>query len=270
MGELDGQVAIVTGAGRMRGTGHSIATVLAAHGADIVVHGSGSGPESWPQSERDAGWNGLESVAEEVRALGRRALVTPADLRNSAEVDAMVASAVAEFGRVDILVNNAAAPKGADRVPVVEMTDDTWSQVLGVKLDGSFYCARAVARQLIKQNTGGRIINISSVAAKIAKLNISAYSVANAGLQMLGANLSKELGPYGVTVNSLALGPIVSSRIDDLGDGEEFAAYIASIIPLNRAGTPDEVGEIIAFLCSRNASYISGQTFNIDGAWDAH
>src|SRR5438105_2143974 len=115
MGVLDGKVAIVTGAGRMRGTGHSIAIALAEAGCDVVLNGTGSPPERWPESERAAGWRGLESVAGEIRALGRRALPIVADLRDAAQVEAMVARTVTELGRVDILVNNAAAPRGADR-----------------------------------------------------------------------------------------------------------------------------------------------------------
>jgi len=267
---LLGKVALVTGAGRMRGTGHSIAVALAEHGADVVLHGSGSDPSTWPSSETSAGWRGLESVAETIRELGREALIVTSDLRRSSEVDAMVAHSVGHFGRLDILVNNAAAPKGADRVPVVDMPDDVWENVLDVKLSGGFYASRAVARHLVAQKDGGRIVNISSAAGKIAMADISAYSVANAALQMLGACLAQELGADGITVNTLCLGPVVSSRIDDLGDGEEFQKWVRERVPAHRAATPQEVGNVVAFLCSPAASYISGQSINVDGGWVTH
>jgi 3-oxoacyl-[acyl-carrier protein] reductase len=262
---LAGKVALVTGAGRMRGTGHSIALSLAAHGADVALHGSGSKPEDWPQSEKDAGWRGLESVAEEIAALGRRSIIVTGDLRDSAQVDAMVDETVKGLGRLDILVNNAAAPRGDDRGPLVDVPDDAWQAVLDVKLNGSFYASRAAARQMLKRDEGGRIINISSMAGKVASPGMAAYNVANAGVQMLGASLARELGPKGITVNSICIGIADTSRIDDMGRDDAFNAYITRTVPLNRMGTPEEIAEVIAFLCSESASYITGQSINVDG-----
>jgi len=271
MGEsLTGKIAVVTGAGRMRGTGHSIALALAREGCDLVLHGSGSSSGSWPQSERDAGWRGLDSVADEVRALGRRALVLTADLRDSAQVDAMVAAAVGEYGRVDILINNAAAPKGADRTEVVSLPDEVWRNVLSVKLDGAFHASRAVARHMIERGGGGRIVNISSGAGKEPQAKGAAYSVANAGLQMLGASLALELAPHGVTVNTLCPGVIETSRIDDLVSSEGYAGYLAASVPMNRAGTPEEVADAVVFLCGDGAAYITAQSINIDGGMISH
>jgi NAD(P)-dependent dehydrogenase (short-subunit alcohol dehydrogenase family) len=270
MGALDGKVAIVTGAGRMRGTGHSSAVALAEAGCDVVLNGSGSPPERWPASERAAGWRGLESVADEIRALGRRALPIVADLRDAAQVDAMVARTVAEFGRVDILVNNAAAPRGADRVPVVDLPDEQWHGVLDVKLDGAFFCSRAVARRLIRQREGGSIVNISSTAGKMGGAATAAYSVANAGLQMLGASLAHELGHHNIRVNSLCIGVIDTSRVDDMGRGEVWQRMINDNIPLKRAAGPEEVGAVVVFLCSPAGAYITAQSINVDGGWVIH
>ena len=267
---LAGTVAIVTGAGRMRGTGHSIALALAREGCDLVLHGSGSSPDSWPQSERDAGWRGLDTVAEEVAALGRRSLIVTADLRDSAEVDAMVATAVAEFGRVDILINNAAAAKGADRTEIVNLADDVWQNVLAVKLDGAFHASRAVARHMIERGGGGRIVNISSGAGKNPQAKGAAYSVANAGLQMLGASLALELAPHGITVNTLCPGVIATSRIDDLVSSDAYADYLAASVPMNRAGTAEEVADAVVFLCGPGAAYITAQSINIDGGMISH
>ncbi|MFU8945488.1 SDR family NAD(P)-dependent oxidoreductase [Mycetocola zhadangensis] len=262
---LTGTVALVTGAGRERGTGHTIAVALAEAGCDLALHGSGSDPGTWPESEKTSGWRGLDSVADEVLALGRRAFVVHADLRDSAQVDDMVDGVVDSLGRLDTLVNNAAAPRGADRRPVVELSDSQWSNVLDVKLDGAFYCSRAAARRMISQKSGGRIVNISSTAGKRAHRDVAAYAVANAGLQMLGASLSQELGRHRITVNSLSVGAVDSSRIDDLGRGREFDEFIARNNPLQRVGSLKEVADVVVFLCGDGGAFITGQSINVDG-----
>jgi 3-oxoacyl-[acyl-carrier protein] reductase len=265
MKTLEGKVALVTGAGRMRGTGHSIALALAEAGCDLVLNGSGSPPEVWPQGEQEAGWRGLDSVADQVRARGRRALIAVADLARPDRVEEMFEGVKAEFGRLDILVNNAAAPKGPDRRPVVELPDEVWRKVLSVKLDGGFYCARAAARMMIAQGEGGSIVNISSTGGKQGAANTSAYAVANAGLQMLGAVLARELGPHGITANTLCLGYIDTSRIDDFGRGEAWTRHLKERIPLGRAADPAEVGDVVVFLCSPGGKYITGQSINVCG-----
>ena len=269
-GMLDGRTALVTGAGRMRGTGHSIALALARHGCDVALGGRGSSPGTFPDSELAAGWRGLDSVAEEIAALGRRAVPVIADLTRPAEVDRMVDEAAGYFGRLDILVNNAAAPRGADRTDVVTLSDELWLNVLDVKLNGAFYASRAGARRMIAQGQGGRIVNISSIGGKLGSARGAAYSVANAGLQMLGACLSRELGAHRITVNSLCAGVVDTSRIDDMGRGEAFDAFIAAHVPLNRVGSPEEIGEVTAFLCSEAGSYITGQSINVDGGYVIH
>ena len=267
---LAGKVALVTGSGRMRGTGHSIAVALAQHGCDVAVHGSGSSPDSWPRSERDAGWRGVASVVDEIRALGRQAEPFCAELTRSAEIDSLFDQVVNAFGRVDILVNNAAAPHGADRNPVVAVSDVEWRRVLDVKLTGGFYASRAAARRFISQGSGGRIINISSVAGKIGAAEAAAYSVASAGTQMLGACLAREMAVHNVTVNSLCLGIVDTSRIDAFGRGELYHSTLQRNVPLNRAGTPEEVARVVVFLCSPGSDYITGQSINVDGGWVIH
>jgi NAD(P)-dependent dehydrogenase (short-subunit alcohol dehydrogenase family) len=269
MGELDGKVAIVTGAGRMRGTGHAIAFALAAAGCDVVLNGRGSAPESWHESERAAGWRGLESVAAEIRALGRRALPVIADVGRVDQVEAMVAQTIRELGRVDILVNNAAAPRGDDRVPVVELADASWHHVIEVKLHGAFYCSRAVARELVRRGEGGVILNISSIAGKTGGPSAAAYSVASAGMQMLGASMARELGPHNIRVNSLCIGTFATSRNYDM-DRETWRAMLAAHVPLNRDGTLEEMGALAVFFCSAAGAYITGQSINIDGGWVIH
>jgi 3-oxoacyl-[acyl-carrier protein] reductase/meso-butanediol dehydrogenase/(S,S)-butanediol dehydrogenase/diacetyl reductase len=269
-GQLAGKVALVTGAGRQRGIGRQIALALAREGADLVLNGSGSHPSTWPPEEQASGWKGLESVAEEVRALGGRAHIAVADLRDSAAVDGMIAKAVSVLGRLDILVNNAAAPRGADRTEVTKLSDELWLDVLGVKLNGAFYCSRAAARQMIAQGQGGRIINISSVAGKRGNPATSAYAIANTGVQMLGAVMARELGQHGITANSLCVGVTDTARIDDMGRGEAFQKLIRRIVPLNRPADPAEIAGVVAFLCRDEGGYITGQSINVDGGIVVH
>jgi 3-oxoacyl-[acyl-carrier protein] reductase len=147
------------------------------------------------------------------------------------------------------------------------MTDEAWQLVLDVKLSGSFYASRAAARHMMAAARGGRIINISSMAGKLASPKMAAYNVANAGIQMLGASMARELAHTGVTVNSLCLGVIDASRIDDLHLGEE---YVRATVPLGRMGSTREVADIAAFLASDQAAYITGQSINVDGGVAVH
>jgi 3-oxoacyl-[acyl-carrier protein] reductase/meso-butanediol dehydrogenase/(S,S)-butanediol dehydrogenase/diacetyl reductase len=267
MSRLQGKVALVTGAGRMRGTGHSIAVALAENGADVALHGSGRDPATGPASERAAGWRGLDEVAEEIRRHGRRSFIVVGDVRHPDEVDRLVQEVIDEYGRLDILVNNAAAPPGDDRVPVVRMSDEAWQLVLDVKLFGTFYASRAAARHMVAAGHGGRIINISSMAGKLASADMAAYNVANAGIQMLGASMARELAHAGVTVNSLCLGVIDASRIDELHLDEQ---YVRATVPLGRMASTQEVADVAAFLASDQAGYITGQSINVDGGVAVH
>lgn len=263
--DLSGLTALVTGAGRQRGTGHAIALALARHGADVALHGRGSTVSELPQDERASGWRGLESVAEEIEALGRRTVIVTGDLRDSTQVDRVVADSITGLGKLDVLVNNAAAPRGEDRVPIVELSDDLWLNVLDVKLNGAFYASRAVARHLVERGEGGSIVNVSSIAGKRVEKNHAAYAIANMGLQKLAASLAKELGRHGIRANALCVGIVDTSRIDDMGRGPEFEELVRRMVPLQRVGTTEEVAELVAFLVSGKGSYITGQSIGIDG-----
>ncbi|MCH7552700.1 MAG: SDR family NAD(P)-dependent oxidoreductase, partial [Chloroflexi bacterium] len=164
MGDLDGKVAIITGAGRLRGIGRACAVALAAMGADIVPTGTGRSPESYPQDEKDAGWKDIESTAQQVRDLGRRALPVVGDVSRSEDVQRMVQQTMDEFGRIDILINNAAYKRGEDRVTVDQLDEEVWRRVLDVKVTGAFLFSKAVAQIMMGRGEGGRIINISSIA----------------------------------------------------------------------------------------------------------
>src|SRR3954467_14123824 len=183
MGILDGKVAIVTGAGRLRGIGRTTALALADLGADIVVTGPGRGPAKFPPDEKAVSWRDIESTADQVRERGRHCLPLIADVANSTDVKRTVTTTLQEFGRVDFLINNSAFARGPDRVPLLELSEELWRKVLEIKLTGSFLMCQAVVPALLKQGQGGAIINISSIAGKRGMPNTVAYCTSNFGIQ---------------------------------------------------------------------------------------
>ncbi|MDA1256595.1 MAG: SDR family NAD(P)-dependent oxidoreductase [Chloroflexi bacterium] len=262
--ELAGKVAIVTGAGRLRGIGRASAVRLAEMGAHVVVTGTGRDPSSFPDDEKAMGWRDIESVAGQVREQGVRALPLVVDVSNSEAVEKMVADTISEFGRVDILINNAAFRRGEDRVAVVDLDESLFRRVLDIKVVGSFLCAKAVARHLLAQDEGGAIVNLSSTAGKRGSANTSAYNAANFAINGFTQALAKELAPHLINVNGVCPGAIETARMDILGRGETWEALEAAI-PMKRAGTDEEVADLIGFLCSDRARYITGQMINING-----
>ncbi len=264
MGELDGKVAIVTGAGRLRGIGRAAAVALARLGADVVVTGTGRNPATFPEDEKAVGWRDIESTAEQVRATERRALPLVVDVTSSQQVQRMVERTLEEFGRVDILVNNAAFARGPDRVPILQLDEQIFKRVWEVKVTGTFLCTRAVVKVLVDQGQGGKIVNVSSTAGKRGSPNTLAYNAANFAIVGMTQSMARELGPYGINVNCVCPGAVDTSRMDDLGRGERWQ-QMAAATPIGRNGTDEEVGEFIAYLCTRAASWIHGQSINING-----
>ena len=269
MPDLSGKIAIVTGAGRYRGIGRDTALALAQAGADVAVTGTGRSPDTFPEDEKAMGWQDIESVADEIRGMGRRALTIVADLGDPAQARGIVEQTVAELGSVDILVNNAAFAMANDRVPVVELDDAIWHRVLDIKVHGSYYASKVAAQTMIRQGNGGSIIMVSSIAGKIQPRNFAAYVVANMSLQGLTGSLSKELGPHDINVNTVCPGVIDTSRWDNKRDntpgGREDWERLESNIPMGRPGTGTDVASTIVFLCSDEGHWISGQSINIDG-----
>ena len=264
MGELDGKVAIVTGAGRLRGIGRAAAVALARLGADVVVTGTGRKPEAFPPDEKAVGWKDVESTVERVQTEGRRGLPLVVDVANREHVQMMVDRTLEEFGRVDILVNNAAFARGADRVPILELDPDIFQKVVDVKATGTFLCTKAVAKVLIEQGQGGKIVNVSSVGGKSGFAETLAYNAACFAQVGMTQSTAHELGPYGINVNCVCPGVVDTSRLDDIDRGGEWQE-IAAEIPMRRAGTDKEVGGFIAYLCTEASSWIHGQSINIDG-----
>jgi NAD(P)-dependent dehydrogenase (short-subunit alcohol dehydrogenase family) len=263
MGALDGKVALVTGAGRLRGIGRATAVNLAELGADVVVTGTGRDPATYPDDEKKAGWRDVESTAEQIRARGRRALTWTGDVSQAESVHRLVDQIVKTFGRLDVLVNNAAYPRGNDRVPLPELDEAVWRKVLEIKLTGAFLLCKKIVPIMVKQQWG-RIINLSSVAGKRGSPNTAAYNAANFGIQGLTQSLAMEVARHGVTVNAVCPGTIDTARMDVLGRSDKWQQQLDRI-PMGRAASDEEVAGLIGFLCSPAAAFMTGQSINIDG-----
>ncbi|HJM89950.1 MAG TPA: SDR family NAD(P)-dependent oxidoreductase [Dehalococcoidia bacterium] len=264
MGELDGRVALVTGAGRLRGIGRAAAVALARLGADVVISGTGRDPSTFPDDEKAVDWGDIEGTAEQVRAEGRRALPVVFDVTEQEQVSGAVLEAVREFGRIDILVNNAAIARGEDRVPLLDLDPALFQRVVDVKVTGTYLCTREVIRQILKQDEGGKIVNISSVAGKRGTENTLAYNAANFAIVGMTQSLAREFGPHGVNVNCVCPGAVDTSRMDSVRPDDRPVRAKASD-PVGRWGTDEEVGDFVAYLCTEAASWIHGQSINING-----
>ena len=264
MGELDGKVGIVTGAGRLRGIGRAAAVGLAKLGANVVVTGTGRDPSRYPEDEKEAGWRDVESTAEQVESHGVRALPLVVDVLDRGQVRTMVERTLEEFGRVDILMNNAAYARGPDRVPILEVDPDIFQKVMDVKVTGSYLCTAAAVRPMIEQGEGGKIVNVSSTAGKRGSENTLAYNAANFAMIGMTQSMAREFGPHGINVNCVCPGAVDTSRLDDMGRGERWAEA-GRATPIGRTGTDDEVGEFMVYLCTEAASWITGQSINING-----
>ena len=263
--ELEGKVAIVTGATRKRGLGRAIAHCLARAGAHVVVTGSGlRTPESMPADERESQWRGETDIAREVEALGVRGLALTCDVTSSESVQQMVSATVSALGRIDVLVNNATFARGDDRVPLQELDDEVWRKIVDVNLNGTMLCCKYASRQMIAQGDGGSIVSISSTAALKAQAAFSAYAASKAAIHALNAVLAAELGPHGSTANVIAPGILDTARVDMLREGGRWEKRLATV-PLGRAGTVEEVAELVRYLCGPHARWISGDVLLMTG-----
>ncbi len=264
MPEFEGKVAIVTGAGRLRGIGRGAAIAFAKLGADVVVTGTGRDPARYPDDEKAVGWRDIESTAEQVRALGTRALPLVVDVSSEDQVKSMLARTLEDFGRVDFLVNNAAFARGPDRVSIIELDDDVFQKVIDIKIGGTYLCTKVVAKELLRQGEGGKIVNVSSTAGKRGSPNTLAYNAANFAIVGMTASMARELGPHGINVNCVCPGAVDTHRMDDLGRGDRWEE-MASNTPIGRNGTDEEIGGFMAYLCTEAASWIHGQSINLNG-----
>jgi NAD(P)-dependent dehydrogenase (short-subunit alcohol dehydrogenase family) len=280
MSRLRGKVALITGCGGERGLGRGIARRLAAEGADLVLTDIAPRGTHILASKPISSWGGLPALGAEVQALGRRAVTSLLDVRASDQIDAVIAEALEAFGRIDILVNNAASPPGADRVPVTDLPEEAWNTVLGTNLTGAFLMSKAVARLMLQQRIRGRIVSIASDCAKVGTANLAAYCASKFGLVGFTQSLAMELASAGITVNAVCPGGVDSERLDYLGRREDGsyderarATEIArrnALNPMGRLTTPEDVAEVVAFLASDGAGYLTGQAINISGGSVMH
>ena len=172
---------------------------------------------------------------------------------------------MAEWGRVDFVINNAGSTRGSDRMPATELPLSEWQRVLGTNLDGTFYMSRCFAQHMVAAGHGGVILNISSIAGRNRMPNTAAYATSKAAIDALSTVLAGELGPKGIRVNSVAPGMIDTSRMDDVPRGEVWDRVVKAQIPLGRAGSGEDIAHMVVFLCSEQAAWITGQTFYVDG-----
>ena len=245
--DLNGKVALVTGASS--GIGRATAEALAASGARVAIN--------FHRNEA-----GAEAACSQITGAGGRALVVQGDVTRAGDVQSLVEQTINEFGAIDILVNNAGSL--VERLKILELTEERWDEVINLNLKSAFLCSKAVAGSMMERKAGA-IINVSSIAGRNGgALGSIHYSAAKGGLITFTKGLAKELAPFGVRVNAISPGVIDTPYHEQFSSPEMMKTY-AGMIPLGRVGTPAEVGQVICFLASDAASYLAGETIEING-----
>jgi meso-butanediol dehydrogenase / (S,S)-butanediol dehydrogenase / diacetyl reductase len=277
MYDLSGKVAVITGAGGRYGIGRAIATRLAQEGADVVVTDIERSLEAIRPEDRQAGWQGLPSVVSEIEAMGRQALAVYSDVSDGSQVDDMVNRTLERFGRIDILVNNAGSRPGRDRVPVVELEEDAFDEVIRVNVRGTYLCSRAVARHMISRGGGGKIIVISSGAGKRGIARYAAYCASKFALIGFTQSLAQELAAHHINVNAICPGLVDTERVDYIAaalalEGQSAQEHRALMIrerntrvPLGRVAVGDDIAKTAAFLASSESDYLTGLSISVSG-----
>lgn len=244
---LVGKNILITGASK--GIGRALAVGCAREGANIVIN--------YHQDRK-----GAEACAREVEDLGRAAFVVRADIARVPQIERMFARARRVFPQLDVLINNAAITGWSE---FLSTTEEKWDQVLDTNLKGSFFCALAAARWMRDTKTAGSIVNISTNCAALGVANLAAYGTSKAGLHGLTRQLAVELAPYRIRVNTFAPGPVNVER--NLADDPDYRKVWGGVIPLGRTAEPEEMIGPAVFLASAESSYVTGQTFYVDGGW---
>ena len=276
MRPLSGKVAICTGSGRPGGLGQAILHRLAADGANVVVTDIGRSGQQL--DDGDIGNSDeMEATAEALREHGTRVLAHPCDVRDPEAVRALVEATVAEFGRLDIMVNNAGV--GFVMKPLLELTPEDWNLVIDVNLTGAFLCTQAAAAQMVEQGDGGRVINIASQAAKSGFPHMAPYCASKHGMVGLTRTCAIDLGAHGITVNAVCPNHVTTGLGAKQNEYfakfrgvtvEAYRAALAARIPLGRPGLPEDTANAVAWLASDAARYVTGEALNVSGGEEMH
>jgi glucose 1-dehydrogenase/3-oxoacyl-[acyl-carrier protein] reductase len=247
---LKDKTALVTGAGR--GIGRGIAEVFADQGANVVIN--------YLENPEEA-----EQVAAYVRAKGRRAMTVKADVAKRSEVEPMFETAWKEIGPIDILINNA----GIETiVPFLDLTDEQWTRLTDTNLRGGWLCSQVFCRRVVADKRQASIVNIGSIQAAKVLPGRTHYAPTKLGLEALTRNMSAEMTPLGIRVNCVHPGLIDTPMTEWVMKAPDILPVVLAQISLGRAGQPREIGNVVAFLASDEASYVTGQSLHVDGGWE--
>jgi len=247
--KLAGKRALVTGAAR--GIGRGIAEVFAAEGADVAINDVADMPQA-------------EEVARSLRANGVKAIAVQADVAKRTDVEPMIDRVWRELGPIDILVNNA----GIETiVPFLELTDEQWTRLVDVNLRGAWLCSQVFCRRALAEARQGAIVNIGSIQAAKVLPGRTHYAPSKLAIEALTRNMSAEMTPQGIRVNCIHPGLIDTPMTEWVMKDKEILPLVLAQISLGRAGQPREVGAVVAFFASDEASYLTGQSVHVDGGW---
>jgi NAD(P)-dependent dehydrogenase (short-subunit alcohol dehydrogenase family) len=245
---LTGKVAIVTGAGR--GIGKAIAKALATANASVVIN--------------DVDLNAATEACKEIESSGGKARPAKADVRIRSEINQMVQIVIRELGGINILVNNAGVIL---RKPAEELSEEEWDKVIDINLKGTFLCAQTVAKAMIQEGNGGKIINVGSIMGSVALPPRAAYCASKGGILALTKDLAAEWAKYRITVNTISPGWTVTEMTQSYFSQEEVRKFLLDRIPLNRLGKLEDVANLAVFMASEYSDYITGQAIHVDGGW---